>query len=96
MGAAKGQAQVTEETAVVCAHIFNAERPVTVVVHHSDGVWQLVCGGVDLPDVCSNFEVVGLDHLFDRQDNLFEVRDLQRGCMAELEDGRWEITNYDE
>lgn len=73
-----------ETTAIVCGHVFRIERPVKVVIHHADGVWQLVCGEHDHPEDCSDFEPVGLGHLIDRQANLAAIENLERGWIAEL------------
>lgn len=87
----------TETTAIVCGHIFRNERPVKVVVHHSDGVWQLVCGGHDHPADCSDFEPVGLEHLLERQENLMQVRGLERGWIAEQDEAdHWSLQPYEE
>jgi hypothetical protein len=72
-----------ETTAIVCGHVFSEERPVGVVLHHSDGAWQLVCGAHDHPEDFSDFKTVGLEHLIERQVNLRELTDLPKGWMAE-------------
>ena len=88
---------LTETTAIVCAHVFREERPVRVVIHHDDGVWQLVCGGADHPADCGDFETVGLQHLLDRQADLGAVAGLQKGWMAELNaEEAWEYMPFDE
>ena len=87
---------MTETTAIVCGHVFRNEREVKVVVHHSDGLWQLVCGRHDHPEDCSDFEPVGLEHLLERQPNLSEVTDLQRGWMAERSGGGWTLAAHDD
>lgn len=88
----------TETTAIVCGHVFRDERPVRVVIHHADGVWQLVCGEHDHPEDCSDFEPVGLEHLIDRQENLSALVDLERGWIAEQESGseEWVCKPFEE
>jgi hypothetical protein len=78
-----------ETICIVCGHVFRSERQVKLVLHHADGVRQLVCGETDHPDDCSDFEPVGLEHLLERQPNLNEVIDLERGWMAERGDDGW-------
>lgn len=85
-----------ETTAIVCGHVFNEERPVRVAIHHLDGVWQLVCGEHDHPADCADFQVVGLQHIFERQANLGEISGLERSHVAENMDGVWQISPYDE
>lgn len=87
---------MTETVAIVCAHIFKAERAIRVVIHHHDGVWQLVCGEHDHPEDCSDFEVVGLEHLIDRQPNIREVLGLERGWLAEYADVGWTLAAHDD
>jgi hypothetical protein len=87
---------MTETTAIVCEHVFNAERDIKVVIRHRDGVWQLVCGEHDHPEDCGNFEVVGLEHLIERQPNLIEVADLGRGRLAEQGVDGWTLVAHDD
>lgn len=88
----------TETTSIVCGHVFREERPVKVVIHHADGVWQLVCGGQDHPDDCSDFETVGLEHLTERQENLQDVvRRLKPNWMAEENgEAQWSFKVFEE
>lgn len=87
----------TETTAVVCGHVFRSERPVRVVIHHSDGVWQLVCGQHDHPTDCADFEPVGLEHIVERQSDLNDTASLQRGWLAELDEtGVWNLSPFEE
>lgn len=85
-----------ETTSIVCGHVFRAEREIEVVIHHSDGLWQLVCGKHDHPDDCSDFEAVGLEHLVERQPNVTELSELPRGWLAEKNTDGWRLKEYDE
>jgi hypothetical protein len=67
-----------------------------VVIHHSDGVWQLVCGGYDHPDDCSDFETVGLEHLTERQIDLQDLTDLKPGWLAERAANGWVFSAHDD
>ena len=87
---------MTEIRAIVCGHIFRNERQVKIVVRHSDGEWQLVCGEHDHPQDCSDFEVIGLEHLVERQPNIVKTGELRPGWMAEWTDGRWIFTVHDD
>lgn len=80
---------IIETTSIVCGHVFRNERQVKVVIHHSDGVWQLVCGEHDHPEDFSDFETVGLEHIIERQQNLTEVSNLKRGWMADYGPDGW-------
>ena len=85
-----------ETTAIICAHVFKNERQIEVVIHHSDGVWQLVCGEHDHPEDCSDFEVVGLEHLIERQSNLASLVDLKTGWLAEWTPSGWTLSAHDD
>ena len=87
---------MTETTTIVCAHVFRNERQIEVVIHHSDGVWQLVCGKHDHPSDCSDFEVVGSEHLIQRQLNLASLVDLQSGWLAEWTSDGWSFSAHDD
>src|SRR5262245_17659813 len=87
---------MTETTAIVCAHVFKNERQIKVVIHHSDGVWQLVCGENDHPEDCSGFEVVGFEHLIARQSNLARLADLQSGWLAEWTSNGWTLSAHND
>jgi len=72
--------------AFICQHVFDAERPVLLVVHDADGDWQLLCGDRHGEDVRPR--VVGLDHLLRRDPGLAEVMDLKVGWEAERSDSK--------
>lgn len=82
---------MVETTAIVCGHVFRVEREVKAVIHHMDGVWQLVCGETDHPADCSDFETVGLEHLLDRQPDLIDLLSLKPGYLAEKTSDGWKI-----
>lgn len=87
----------TGAMAIVCVHVFKSERPVAIVVHHLDGMWQLICGEYDHPEDCSDFEVVCLEHLTDRQANLAEVIGIESGRLAEQNGcGSWLCQPFEE
>ena len=68
----------------------------TLVIHHSDGEWQLTCGEHDHPADCKDFEVVGLGHLTTRQDNLAQIGQLECGWLAEWVQGEWTRCRHDD
>ena len=76
----------------ICGHIFRDERPVLLVIHETDGDWQLLCGGDH--DVGETPHVVGVGHLLDRDPSLQELADLPLGWEAEREsaDASWQRT----
>jgi RHS repeat-associated protein len=92
----KDKISMIETTCIVCSHVFYDERPVQTVVHHADGVWQMVCGEYDHPKDCSNFEVVGLEHLLERQANLAGIIDLKLGWLAEWNSKGWDFAAHDD
>ena len=74
--------------AYICSHVFRNEKPILLVVHHSNGDWQFLCGEIhddgELP------KVVGVGHLLDRDSSLEKLRDLPLGWSAERQDARSE------
>lgn len=85
-----------ETLAIVCPHVFRIQRDVSLVIHHSDGTWQFVCGLHDHDPQCADFETVGLRHLTNRQSNLVELNTLPAGCLAEWINGEWRIVRHDD
>ena len=71
----------SHEKAYVCLHIFDASRPVLLVVR-SDRDWQFLCGA-EHEDVAANYRIVGAGHIFDRDPTLKELGDLAENWEAE-------------
>lgn len=87
---------MTETAAITCSHVSREERKIQVVGGRSVGVWQLVCGEYDHPADCSDFEVVGLEHLTAKQPSLMSLGDLKRGWLAEWTSDVWELSAHDD
>jgi len=60
--------------------VFANARPV-LYVSRAEGDWQFLCGGTHESDEVP--QVVGLNHLFDRDPTLLELRDLPSEWQAE-------------
>jgi len=56
----------------------------------------LVCGEHDHPEDCSDFEVVGLEHLIERQPNLAGLSNLKLGWLAEWTSNGWALSAHDD
>ena len=69
------------EKAYVCLHIFDASRPVLLVVR-SDSDWSFLCGD-EHGDTAANYRVVGKGHILDRDPSLRELADLAPNWEAE-------------
>jgi hypothetical protein len=80
---------------LVCNHAFNNERPVSLVIHHADGGWQMTCGKHDHPHDGSNAAMVHMSHLIERQPELRQFLTLKPGHMADRADSGWEILMHD-
>ncbi|SDL27230.1 hypothetical protein SAMN05428953_13128 [Mesorhizobium muleiense] len=85
-----------ETRALVCGHVFRSERPVTLVIRHLDGEWQLTCGEHDHLADCEDFEVVGFRHLTARQANLTQIGELECGWLAQWVLGEWIRCRHDD
>jgi len=90
-----------EVPSYVCQHVFDASKPVQLVIKNSDGSWQFLCrvcgwgeGQLDI-DSC---HVVGLNHLVERDKALQEILDLKTGWCAERKKvkGPWERSPFPE
>lgn len=68
-----------EVIAYICDHIFKNTHPI-LLVSREEGDWQCLCGGVHHNEIP---HVVGINHLFDRDPTLNELRDLPNGWEAE-------------
>ena len=67
----------------VCLHVFDGSKPVLFVTR-PEGDWCALCGG-EHPDDASQYRVVGLNHVIDRDPTVSEVLDLQPNEEAERE-----------
>lgn len=76
--------------AFVCSHVFNAERPILLVSHETDGDWQFLCGGDHGEG--EKPRVIGVGHLVERDASLATLSELPPGWEAERSapDAPWE------
>jgi hypothetical protein len=87
------QNQKSEELAFVCIHIFDNSRPVLLVTRNNDELCFL-CGDMHEDDP-QNFRVVGANHIYERDQSVFEAAQLLNdNCEAEREsvDEKWQFT----
>lgn len=87
---------MTETACVVCPHVFANKRPVRLLIHHSDGTWQATCGARDHSADCSDFAIVGVNHLFERQSDIAALATLGAERIAECSGGQWKVSVFDE
>ena len=80
---------------LICAHVLRNERPVSLVIRHADGDWQMTCGMHDHPEDASNATTVHMYHLLERQPELEQFLDLRPGYMADRGPSGWEILAHD-
>lgn len=78
----------------ICSHVRDFERPVRLVIHHEDGDWQFLCGESDHHHDKPTF--VGVSHLFQRDESLESIIDLNKGFEAERAtvESEWVIRPY--
>jgi hypothetical protein len=69
------------EKAYVCIHVFADERPV-LLVSRPDGDWCFLCGD-EHDDDASDYRVMGIGHVLERDQTLHEVADLRADWEAE-------------
>jgi hypothetical protein len=70
---------------IVCPHVFEDTRDITVVIHSRTGWWQCLCGDANCLDL-DLIRWVGLSHLMDRDASLRELMSLGSGQVAVRED----------
>ena len=80
---------------LVCNHVFNNERPVSLVIRHADGGWQMTCGEYDHPDDAAHASTVHMYHLIERQPELKQFLSLQPGYLADRTRLGWEVMAHD-
>lgn len=75
---------------IVCIHIFNSEKPVSMAVHDDEGDWQFLCGSEH--DGIEEARLVEISHPFERDPTLNEIAELPLGFMARRSEvgGAWE------
>lgn len=81
----------------VCDHVLSGERPIEIVVHHSDNEWQLTCGRHDHNEGGASIRPIHAEHLFGGNPFLKSLLEtLDRGWLAEWSNGRWELSAHDD
>ena len=84
------------EVILACGHVVRAERPVRLVVHHRDGMWQMTCGETDHPEDGGGAAPLHAAHLFERQPDLLTLPNIPAGQMAEQAHDDWLILDHDD
>jgi len=69
-----------EQLAFVCSHVFEQTGPI-LLVSHADGDWQFLCGGGHEEEEIP--QVIGMNHLFERDPSLHQVMNLPKDWEAE-------------
>ena len=81
----------------VCKHVLNDERPVHLVVHHNDDMWQLTCGKHDHSPDEPEIYPVHAEHIVERQAELANIMlDLKKGQLADFEETGWKKWEHDD
>lgn len=76
---------------VICSHVRDNVRPILLVTRYDDGDWAFSCGHEDHRDDETEYVLVGVGHLTNRDSTLDAVSDLAKGYSAERESvgGSW-------
>ena len=81
----------------VCSHLVSGSRPISLIIHHSDGMWQLTCGLTDHPTDKADLHFVHTEHLLECNAQLSELLDnLPKGYLLEKVGGDWHKYAHDE
>lgn len=82
--------------AILSTFVLDGLEPLRVVVHHDGGDWTFACGTTDEAE---HFVTVHAEHMFRRFGyDLFHLRDLERGRVAERDEpvDEWLISPHEE
>jgi hypothetical protein len=80
-----------------CGHVVRGERLCSLVVHHSDDTWQVMCGESDHDESGEDMFPIHLDHLAQRQPDIAPLAtSIPKGFLAELIAGKWQQTAHDD
>lgn len=83
-------------TVFVCDHVFDHERPIALLAHHADGMWQLTCGEHDHSIDGASIKPVHLEHVATAELAAAMLR-TPEGHFAEVgQDGGWHVEPFDE
>ena len=88
---------MAEEPACVAGeHVYGNERPILLLVHQADGLWQAMCGRSDHNDEGDDCVVVDLSLIFSRRPDLAQLASLPPAHFAEWRDGVWQVNPFEE
>jgi hypothetical protein len=73
--------RLAHQKAYVCVRVFSGDRPVLLVTR-PDGDWCFLCGDVHENDA-SQYRIVGIEHILERDPRLADTLDLQPEWEAE-------------
>ena len=81
---------------IICDHALQRERPIKLLVHHSDRTWSAMCGADDHGDI-DDVEVIHLSHIFEWQPELESLAArLSPGQLADHTETGWNIAFHDD
>lgn len=72
---------ISHQKAYVCIHVYNGSDPV-LLVSRPEGDWCFLCGAPH-QNSASEYRVVGIGHIFEKDPTLLEIIDLQNDWEAE-------------
>ena len=80
----------------ICDHVFDHERPIALLAHHADGMWQLTCGEHDHSIDGASIKPVHLEHVA-TPELAAAMQKTPEGHFAELgPDGGWHVEAFGE
>ncbi len=83
----------SDQSALICEHIFNKLRDVKLVIYETDGALELLCGESD-HDGGNSYYWVCIGHVFFDDPTLRHIPAIPIGCEAERsrKGSEWLIT----
>jgi hypothetical protein len=81
----------------ICDHVFRGERPISLIAHHEDGMWQLTCGENDHSVDGDTIKPVHIEHVVKDRSLADAMLSTPAGHVAQrLKNGSWSVDPFDE
>ena len=80
----------------ICDHVFDRARPISLLAHHADGMWQLTCGEPDHSIDGASIKPVHLEHIATAELAAAMLQTPPSHLSALGQDGRWVVEPFSE
>lgn len=80
----------------ICDHVFDRARPISLLAHHADGMWQLTCGEPDHSIDGASIKPVHLAHIATADLAAAMLQTPPSHLCVLGQDGRWVVEPFNE